>query len=470
MNTKKVLRVFPIFALPLTSCGIGLISSSGEDDFDDGNISQDQNISGFGDNSGNSNGDINSSTGSNSDDTIYSGSNHWGTDIEGSDSSDSVSSSSPISSSGPSLSEDSSGSSSNLDSYPEVFQTTENFLNHLVSLASSTFSAYTYSSRVVSLSNNYDRTTTNTVRFQKNQFYYCGANEDYEQYCYLGLFDDSFYYVPQITYTSNATVPYQGSLYRYKVVGTPTKPDEITKEDMQATWDTTIMSNKLEGHILNIFRVTTLDYIPQVVITDYNLSINESGYYSVDFDGYLERSGSNTTCFYYEMELLFGEDLSFYGGTISSDTYHVSSWDHTNHIPRKDMNPVISHDINYTYFSYYTQWTSPYSARLFPVENYCTESVTGVTCSLTEIQVGEQIRYPYDDFLDYSNATFTPSIAQDTGVIFITSSSDTSVINIDRSSTSDYYIWTAKKAGTATLTFGNSFNENLFQIDVTVVR
>lgn len=163
-------------------------------------------------------------------------------------------------------------------------------------------------------------------------------------------------------------------------------------------------------------------------------------------------------------------DLSVERASVSSD-----NWDNEEHAPINEdglyWNNTMVNDITYGELVEEESFVPN-------LDQYFISSVTELSLSFTANSSmgmpgsGESHETPVvgDTIaVDYSAPmTYSPETALDQESLLITASSDSTVINYVQG---DYgYSWQALKAGTTILSIGNAFNENLYDVEVTVTE
>lgn len=211
-----------------------------------------------------------------------------------------------------------------------------------------------------------------------------------------------------------------------------------------------------------------------ITINEYSIVKNKkSKDYTATFDVYgSEDDDGSKTYISGKISYTFVKDkkddtLSFTASSVDAlSTSEADNYDNTTHtIKDESKATIIKSAGTYTYGERKKATILPDEINK-TISTYFTQSIKNERLTdyyqNTGIKVGDTI---YDSF--FTNDGYLPETASDDDSIVITGSSDETVLKRTDSTSQTF---TALKAGTASLYFGNSFNPKITEVEITVVE
>lgn len=295
---------------------------------------------------------------------------------------------------------------------------------------------------------------------------------------YLGIFNDTLYeYTDSISKGTDesgketTTTEKEGS--RKKVVSSidTTYEDQITLEDAK---EELALDDSLDEYATMSQGREVLKQ-QGITVNEYSIVKNKkSKDYTATFDVYGSEEEEDKTTSYTSGKISYtfvkdkkDDTLSFTASSVevlnTSDADNYDSMTHT--IKDESKATIIKSAGTYTYGERKKATILPDEINK-TISTYFTQSIKNERLTdyyqNTGIKVGDTI---YDSF--FTNDGYLPETASDDDSIVITGSSDETVLKRTDSTSQTF---TALKAGTASLYFGNSFNPKITEVEITVVE
>ena len=286
---------------------------------------------------------------------------------------------------------------------------------------------------------------------------------------YLGVVDGIFYDAILNTQEMFSNVK------RYKISDTK----EVYQTDIL---DATSVNEKLQEAKTsnNLSCLTAYGYWETIfanenfVESSYDLTINEDTA-RVVVKGYQETGSKIAVTFIAN----FDKDVRLESGTLSVDRYTATKWDSETHAPIAGAQVTSRQKISLDGVEYgeplktsnrtmidLSKYFVESLSEGIKISNFVTDPYTGMAVYSEDNEVFAN--QPVDCPVDYikENKLFLPETALDLSTLYITGSS------VENFLKSDGYGWVinGKVGDTATLYIGNSFQEKLAEVEVTVVK
>lgn len=322
-----------------------------------------------------------------------------------------------------------------------------------------------------------NETTLETVTFRLNETLSISkttnlnTNEIKTNTNYLGIINDVYYDLSVYDYTNS-------SASRKLIVDEPKYGynDQITPADAENDFDS-------KNANFNLLSLTGYSFWNKLFSTSFNqrndYTITPSGdNFRVTITGYNDKYATKSD---YSFIATFDKNLNILSGTFNEKQYDKNSWDSTNHTPVSGATHIVYKKTSLDSVIYGTpeQSTSP----MFDITPYFMTSITNPVDNPITLQ-----NYVYDatwsivysepnqliteaaieiptDYIKENNL-YKPTTAIDLDSLIITNTTNEEAIVAD-----GYGGWVAGKVDSSTtLTIGNSFIENLFTVDITIVK
>ena len=296
-----------------------------------------------------------------------------------------------------------------------------------------------------------------------------GGDEIEKETTYVGIVDGLLYDA------SLSTNEIFSNVKRYKIADSKEfyQTDIITQDEANAKVDEVRATNNLSC-LSSYGYWDTVVANEKFVQTSYDLTINDKNA-RVVIKGYQEK-GSKL-----DITLIanFDEDVKLESGTLSVDRYTTANWDTENHKPA-DTNKTTSKQkvsldgveygeplktSNKTMIDLSKYFVNTLCAGIV-ISNFVSDPLTGRTVysENNEVFANQPVDCPVDYIMQ--NKLYSPETALDVSSLYITGASKDGFLK------SDGYGWVIKGeiGEKATLYIGNSFNEKLAEVEVTIVQ
>lgn len=398
---------------------------------------------------------------------------------------DSSSTPAPASSSTPeptpiSSSTDDSSSSSSSAEEAKLFSSKEEVVNALNAM--SELSGLNVTSTYTRSMNTSTGSDLNSTTFQQSAEIYDNEvifSSDGKKTSYRGIIDGVYYNVHFDDDIDNSIV----SASRQKIVDEVVNDDEITLED--ANYNLSSYKKAASGSLIfdggnDSGYHTYIGFkapFGEDAVEKEEIQISAPSRYgitTVTYSSYLEHDAStaSATNYLYDITLRFDEDKNVVGGSyLQYQSANVAAWDYDNHAPITEegnedrfffsgKESLDSYKIQEEKISASEPAVSldgAWATSLTNVKLY-SENDTGYA-NANKINTGEALMN-----LTLNNFDIAPYGAVDSSSMRITKSGDENIIAYNET----WGQWIAKSAGTVTMYVGNSFNDELGSVEVTV--